>query len=93
MERRILITHWVVNAWKTLCAPENGNLRNHCWGKTGCLMFLMTGDSSYDEKISPEFFQTTGSHLRYSICQYVRLTQYAAYQAVKKIRKMEKYSR
>ena len=51
MQRRILITHWVGNAWKRLCGPEYTNLRARCWEKTGC---LMTADGSEDHRISPE---------------------------------------
>lgn len=50
-ERRILITHWVGDAWKKLCSPEYDNFRRRCWEKTGC---LLTADGSEDEKITPE---------------------------------------
>jgi hypothetical protein len=51
MERRILITHWVGNAWRQLCGPDYEHLRLRCWQKTGC---LMTADGSEDEHITPE---------------------------------------
>ena len=51
MERRILITHWVGEAWKALCGPNYDHFRRRCWEKTGC---LMTADGSHDEKIKPE---------------------------------------
>ena len=50
-ERRILITHWVGDAWNTLSGPDYDHLRQRCWEKTGC---LMTADGSEDDKITPE---------------------------------------
>jgi len=47
-ERRILISHWVGEAWNKLCAPEYDNLRRRCWEKTGC---LMTADGSEDPSV------------------------------------------
>ena len=37
-ERRILITHWVGEAYKKLAGSEYDNLRLRVWQKTGCLM-------------------------------------------------------
>ena len=50
-ERRILITHWVGEAWNILSGPDYDHLRQRCWEKTGC---LMTADGSEDVKISLE---------------------------------------
>ena len=51
MERRILITHWVGNAWQELCSSKYDQLRKRCWEKTGC---LITADRLEDAKITPE---------------------------------------
>ena len=51
MDRRILITHWVGDAWETLCGPNYEHLSKRCWETTGC---LITADGSDDDKISPE---------------------------------------
>ena len=51
MEQRILITHWVGDAWETLCGTNYEHLRKRCWEKTG---YLITADGSDDDKISPE---------------------------------------
>ena len=48
-ERRILIAHWVGEAYQDLC--KNDNLRWRTFEKTGC---LMTADGSGDELITPE---------------------------------------
>ena len=50
-ERRILITHWVGEAYKKLAGSEYDNLRLRVWQKTGC---LMTADGSEDGLIKPE---------------------------------------
>ena len=51
MERRILITQWVVNAWQELCSSKYDHLRKRSWEKTGS---LITADGSEDAKITPE---------------------------------------
>ena len=51
MQRRILITHWVGDAWETLSGPEYDHMRRRCWERTGC---LMTADGSEDGKVTPE---------------------------------------
>ena len=50
-ERRVLITHWVGNAWKMLNQPKYDKLRNACWTATGC---LLTADGSDDHLVKPE---------------------------------------
>jgi len=44
-ERRILISHWVGEAWNKLCAPEYDNLRRRCWEKTKSHHLLTTAES------------------------------------------------
>ena len=51
MERGILITQWVRNAWQELCSSKYDHLSKRCWEKTGC---LITADGSEDSKITPE---------------------------------------
>ena len=51
MERRILITQCVGNAWQELCSNKYDHLRKRCWEKTGC---LITTDGLEDAKITPE---------------------------------------
>ena len=50
-ERRILITHWVGNAYERVISDKYAEFRRKMWEKTGC---LITADGSEDEKISPE---------------------------------------
>jgi len=50
-QRRILITHWVGNAYNQLMSDEYSKTRYRCFEKTGC---LITVDGSEDDKISPE---------------------------------------
>ena len=50
-ERRILITHWVGEAYKKLAGSEYDNLRLRVWQKTGCLMMA---DGSEDGLIKRE---------------------------------------
>ena len=50
-ERRILIAHWVGEAYQDLCKNEYDNLRWRTFEKTGC---LMTADGSGEELITPE---------------------------------------
>ena len=57
-ERRILITHWVGEAWKKLCSPDYDHLRKRCWEKMSC---LITADGSEDDKITLEGFHHTKS--------------------------------
>ena len=51
MQRRILITHWVGNAYNQLMGEEYSKTRYRCFEKTGC---LITADGSEDTQISPE---------------------------------------
>ena len=50
-QRRILITHWVDNAYNIIMGEEYAKTRYRCFEKTGC---LITVDGSEDEKIQPE---------------------------------------
>ena len=50
-QRRILLTHWVGEAYKTLQSERYTSFRKNCFEKTGC---LITADGSHDEKIKPE---------------------------------------
>ena len=50
-ERRILITHWVGEAYKKLQSDQYKNSRFRCFQRTGC---LITADGSDDDKITPE---------------------------------------
>jgi hypothetical protein len=50
-EKRILITHWVGNAYRKLTSQKYDAFRWRMFEKTGC---LITADGSEDEKISPE---------------------------------------
>ena len=50
-QRRILITHWVGDAWELLQSDEYDRSRYRCFEKTGC---LITADGSGDDKINPE---------------------------------------
>eukprot|EP00112_Aurelia_sp_Birch-Aquarium-sp1_P017284 Seg3990.4 transcript_id=Seg3990.4/GoldUCD/mRNA.D3Y31 product="hypothetical protein" protein_id=Seg3990.4/GoldUCD/D3Y31 len=50
-QRRILITHWVGDAWELLQGNEYKESRYRCFEKTGC---LITADGSDDDKINPE---------------------------------------
>ena len=51
MERRVLITHWVGDAWERLNAAKYDRLRSACWTATGC---LLTADGSDDHLVKPE---------------------------------------
>ena len=51
MQRIILITHWVGNAYNQLMGEEYSKTRYRCFEKTGC---LITADGSEDTQISPE---------------------------------------
>ena len=50
-ERRILITHWVGNAYSKLPSEDYKSYIWRMWGKKGC---LITADGSEDKKIEPE---------------------------------------
>ena len=50
-EHRILITHWVGEAYQKLRDSKYDHLRYRCLQKTGC---LITADGSNDSAISPE---------------------------------------
>jgi len=50
-DRRVLITHWVAQAWKKFASDEYFQFRQNAWQKTGC---LMTADGSEDHLIRPE---------------------------------------
>ena len=50
-EKRILITNWVGNAYRTICSSKYDNLRCRLFQKTGT---LITADGSDDERIQPE---------------------------------------
>ena len=50
-ERRILITQWAGEAWKTLNGERYDKIRKSCWAATGC---LITADGSNDNLIQPE---------------------------------------
>ena len=50
-QRRILITHWVGEAFNTLMGEDYSKTRYRCFEKTGC---LITADGSEDDKIAPE---------------------------------------
>ena len=50
-ERRILMTHWVGEAYERLQLEEYNQTRYRCFEKTGC---LITADGSNDSKIKPE---------------------------------------
>ena len=50
-ERRILMTHWVGEAYERLQSEEYNQTRYRCFEKTGC---LITADGSNDSKIKPE---------------------------------------
>ena len=50
-ERRILITHWIGEAYEKLTSVEYDHLRLRVWQKTGC---LITADGSDDQLINPE---------------------------------------
>ena len=50
-QRRILITHWVGNAYNIIMGEEYAKTRYRCFEKTGC---LITADGSEDEKIQSE---------------------------------------
>ena len=50
-ERRILITHWIGEAYEKLTSAAYDHLRLRVWQKTGC---LITADGSEDQLIKPE---------------------------------------
>lgn len=50
-ERRILITHWVGEAYKTLLDSKYETFRHRMFEKTGC---LLTADGSGDHLVTPE---------------------------------------
>lgn len=50
-ERRILITHWIGEAYEKLTSAEYDHLGLRVWQKTGC---LITADGSDDQLIKPE---------------------------------------
>ena len=50
-ERRILLTHWAVNAYEKLKDSENTNLHYRCFQRTGC---LITAGRSEHNFITPE---------------------------------------
>ena len=50
-DRRILITHWVGEAWEKLKSPKYDASRWKCLERTGC---LLTADGSVDDKVKPE---------------------------------------
>eukprot|EP00795_Rhopilema_esculentum_P014944 gene14944-biopygen848 len=50
-KRRILITHWVGEAYNRLSSESYASSRYRCFEKTGC---LITADGSEDKKIQPE---------------------------------------
>ena len=50
-KRRILITHWVGEAYTKFNGPEYDNLRYRCFQRTRC---LITADGSEDHLITPE---------------------------------------
>ena len=50
-DRRILITHWVGDAWGKLQDPKYDHSRWRCFERTGC---LLTADGSDDDKVKPE---------------------------------------
>eukprot|EP00794_Sanderia_malayensis_P013463 gene13463-14854_t len=50
-QRRILIKHWVSQAFKRLSSNSYAKSRYRCFEKTGC---LITADGCEDEKIQPE---------------------------------------
>jgi len=50
-ERRILLTHWIGEAYNRFLSPEYDTWRYRCFEKTGC---LITADGSEDSKIQPE---------------------------------------
>ena len=50
-QRRILITHWVGEAYNRLSGEKYASSRYRCFEKTGC---LVTADGSGDDKIQPE---------------------------------------
>ena len=53
-ERRVLITHWVCNAYNKLISQDYKPYVWRMWEKTGS---LITADGSEDEKIQPEDFK------------------------------------
>ena len=50
-KRRILITHWVGNAYKKIISKDYKPYVWRMWEKTGC---LITADGSEKKKIQPE---------------------------------------
>ncbi len=50
-ERRILLTHWIGEAYNRFLSSENDASRYCCFEKTSC---LITADGSEDCKIQPE---------------------------------------
>ena len=50
-KRRILITHWVGEAYSKLMGDDYSNSRWRSFEKTGC---LITADGSEDSKTEPE---------------------------------------
>ena len=50
-ERRILITHWVGEAYNTLVDERYDGFRREFFGRTGC---LLTADGSGDDLVRPE---------------------------------------
>ena len=50
-QHRILITHWVGDAYEKLRGPDYEKLRYSCFQKTGC---LITADGLEDHLIKPE---------------------------------------
>ena len=51
MKQRILVTHWVGEAYNRLSGEEYGASRYRCFEETGC---LITADGSDDHKTEPE---------------------------------------
>jgi len=50
-ERRILITHWVGDAYRALIDERYDNFRREIFERTGC---LLTADGSGDKLVKPE---------------------------------------
>ena len=69
MERRLLITQWVRNAWQEFCGSKYYYLTKRCWEKTGC---LITADGSKGAKITPKAWQIIKSNRHYRIYQNVK---------------------
>ena len=72
-ERRILLTHWIGEAYRKFRSETYAASRYRCFEKTGC---LISADGSEDSKIKPEglhsYSPATLANCRHSHCHFMR---------------------